>query len=468
MHFSLFSKAVYINRRKRLQELVGSGLIVLLGNEESGMNYKDNCYPFRQDSSFLYYFGLDVASLGALIDTDNDSTIIFGNDLSMDDIVWTGPLPTVSELAAEVGVEKTRPYAELGRQIIHANSAGRKIHFLPPYRPENLLKLSEWLQVPVSAIKTHHSIELIKAVVQQRSIKEQVEVDAIEEAVCISEDMHLAAMKHAVAGMKEYEVVAKVQEVANAAGGRISYSVILSVEGQVLHNHYYGNTLHDGQLLLVDAGAEQKLHYAGDLTRTFPVGRQFGSQQREVYDIVLSSIEKATALLKPGIQFIDVHAKAAEELIVGLKDLGLVRGDPAEAVQNGVHTLFFQCGLGHMMGLDVHDMEDLGEEYVGYDDTIKKRTDFGWKSLRLGKKLESGFVLTVEPGIYMIPELMDRWHSEKILSSFINYDALQAFRNFGGIRIENNFLITPTGYRKFGKYLPATATEIEAVRQQYV
>lgn len=465
MHFSLFPASVYENRRKVLQQSIGSGLIVLMGNEESGMNFKDNWYPFRQDSSFLYYFGLDVPGLGAIIDTDQNNTIIFGNELSIEDIIWTGPLPTLKEMAHEVGVEHTKPYAELGRQIIHYNSTGRKIHFLPPYRPENLLKLAEWLQLPVSAIMSHISVALIKAVVQQRSVKEQVEIAAIEEAVSISADMHLAAMHYATAGMKEYEVVAKVQEVAQAAGGRVAYSTILSVEGQVLHNHYYGNTLKAGQLLLVDAGAEQNLHYAGDLTRTFPVNPQFTTTQREIYSAVLQSIQKATALLQPGIPFIDIHAKAAEALLAALKDIGLVYGDPAEAVQLGVHTLFFQCGLGHMMGLDVHDMEDLGEEYVGYDDTLKKRTDFGWKSLRLGKKLEPGFVLTVEPGIYMIPELMDRWQAEKKLSSFINYAALQSYRNFGGVRIEDNFLITTEGAHKFGKSLPATISEIEAARQ---
>ncbi|MBZ5859282.1 aminopeptidase P family protein [Flavihumibacter profundi] len=467
MYFSLFPQSVYTIRRKVLKELVGSGLIVLMGNEESGMNYKDNCYHFRQDSSFLYYFGLDTPGLGAIIDADTGAEIIFGNELTLDDIVWTGPLPTLKEMAAEVGVNQTKPYAEFGRQIIHATSVGKKVHFLPPYRPENLLKLSEWLQLPVSAIKTHHSVELIKAVVKQRSIKESIEIEAIEQAVSISADMHFTAMHKAAIGMKEYELVAKVQEIAHAAGGQLSYPVILTINGQTLHNHFYGNTLSEGNMVLVDAGAEQNMHYAGDLTRTFPVGRQFSTQQREVYDIVLNSLERATALLQPGVQFIDIHAKAAEALVAGLKEIGLVKGDPAEAVREGVHTLFFQCGLGHMMGLDVHDMEDLGEEYVGYTDQLKKRTDFGWKSLRLGKALEPGFILTVEPGIYMIPELIDRWKAEKKLSGFINYGALEKYRNFGGIRIENNFLVTTEGYHRLGKYLPDSAREIESIRDQY-
>jgi Xaa-Pro aminopeptidase len=247
----------------------------------------------------------------------------------------------------------------------------------------------------------------------------------------------------------------------------LSYPIILTVEGQTLHNHYHGNTMKDGQLLLVDAGAEQSMHYAGDLTRTFPVGRQFNTQQKEIFDIVLSALELATSLLKPGAHFIDIHTAASEELLRGLKSVGLVKGDPAEAVQAGVHTLFFQCGLGHMMGLDVHDMEDLGEQYVGYSDELKKRTDFGWKSLRLGKELEPGFVLTVEPGIYIIPQLLDRWKAENKLSDFINYEALGAYRNFSGIRIENNFLITHTGHQRLGKYLPDTAREIESIRDQY-
>jgi Xaa-Pro aminopeptidase len=468
MHFSLFPTSVYENRRNTLQKNVGSGLIILCGNEETGMNYKDNIYPFRQDSCFLYYFGLPLAGLSAIIDTDRQQTIIFGNELSLDDVIWTGPLPSLKALSAAVGVDTTHPVKSIDQYIQQAKTTGREIHFLPPYRAENLLKLAEWLQLPAAAVLQQFSVPLIKAIVSQRSVKEAVELDAIEEAVCISEDMHLAAIKYAVAGMKEYEVAARVQEVAVAAGGRLAYSTILTTEGQVLHNHYYGHTLKPGQLLLVDAGAEQQLFYAGDLTRTFPVGHRFSQQQREVYDIVYTALEKAAALLQPGVRFIDVHRQAAEALLCGLKTIGLVKGDIATAVELGVHTLFFQCGLGHMMGLDVHDMEDLGEAYVGYDDQLKKSTDFGWKSLRLGRQLQPGFVLTVEPGVYMIPELIDRWTAEKKHEDFINYTALAAYRNFGGIRIENNYHITTDGAKKFGKYLPSTATEIETIRQQYL
>jgi Xaa-Pro aminopeptidase len=468
MHFSLFPSTVYENRRITLQKNVGTGLIILCGNEETGMNYKDNIYPFRQDSCFLYYFGLPLAGLTAIIDTDQQRTIIFGNELSLDDVIWTGPLPSLKELSTAVGVEITQPVKAIDQYIQQAKAASRDIHFLPPYRAENVLKLATWLQLPAAAVQHQVSVSLIRAIVSQRSIKEAIEIDAIDEAVCISEDMHLAAIKYAAAGLKEYEIAARVQEVAVAAGGRLAYSTILTTEGQVLHNHYYGHTLEAGQMLLVDAGAEQQLHYAGDLTRTFPVGHQFSQQQREVYDIVYTAIEKAAALLRPGVQFIDVHRHAAQALLTGLKSIGLVKGDIITAVELGVHTLFFQCGLGHMMGLDVHDMEDLGEAYVGYDEQLKKRTDFGWKSLRLGRQLQAGFVLTVEPGIYMIPDLIDRWAAEKKHKDFIDYTALAAYRNFGGIRIENNYHITAGGAKKFGKYLPSTAAEIETIRQQYL
>lgn len=459
MQFHLFPKEVYINRRKVLQERIGKGLILLMGNRESSMNYRDNWYPFRQDSTFLYYFGLDVAGLAAIIDADSGETTIFGDELTMDDIIWTGPLPTILEMAALVGVEKTAPYQQATATLQQHGS--RKVHHLKPYRPENQMQLQEWLG------KTEASIELIQAVIAQRAYKEDVEIKEIDHAVSISEDMHMAAIQHVRPGMKEYELVAKVEEVAAAHNSRLAYPVILTVNGHVLHNHYHGHTIEAGQMILNDAGAENPMHYAGDLTRTFPVGREFTPRQKEIYQMVLGSMDHAISLLKPGITFREVHAQAAETLLSGLKAIGLVKGDPAEAVAAGVHTLFFQCGLGHMMGLDVHDMEDLGEEYVGYTSTLKKSTEFGWKSLRLGRALEKGFVLTVEPGVYMIPELIDRWMAEKKLESFINYKAVAAYRDFGGIRIEDNFLITDEGSRKLGKHLPKTLKEIEALRQQH-
>lgn len=464
MLFQLFNKSVYSDRRAVLQKNIGSGLLVFMGNEESSMNYKDNTYPFRQDSSFLYYFGLDVAGLAAVIDAESGDVIVFGNELSIDDIVWTGPLPSVKEMAAAVGVTSTAPYKEIESYIRKAKFAGRTVHILPPYRPENTIKLAQWLQVPVQDVAAQVSLPLIKAVVRQRVIKEAIEVAEIEKAVSITADMHLAAIQYARPGMKEYEVAAKVQEVAFAAGAHLSYPIICTINGETLHNHYHGNTIREGQMLLLDAGAENDMHYAGDLTRTFPVGKSFSTQQREVYDTVLNSLNHAIELLKPGVRYIDIHAGACEKLVEGLIAIGIMKGNAAEAVAAGAHTMFFQCGLGHMMGMDVHDMEDLGEQYVGYSDDLQKRKDFGWKSLRLGRALEPGYVLTIEPGVYIIPTLIDQWAAEKKHTNFIDYKVLDNFRDFSGIRIEDNFLVTSDGNRKLGKDLPKTAQEIEALK----
>jgi Xaa-Pro aminopeptidase len=464
MHFKLFDTTVYHNRRQALLKKMDAGLIILMGNEESSMNYKDNWYHFRQDSTFLYYFGLEVAGLAAAIDAESGEIVVFGNELSMDDIVWTGPLPSVKEMAAAVGVTQTAPYQDITLWIQKALAAKRTVHILPPYRPENRIKLAEWLQIPVQEVDNQVSLKLIKAVISQRVIKEAVEVAEIDKAVSISGDMHLAGIQYARPGMKEHEVAAKVLEVAYAAGGRLSYPIICTVNGETLHNHYHGNTIQEGQILLLDAGAENDLHYAGDLTRTFPVGKKFTSQQKEVYNIVLNSMDHAISMLKPGVRYRDIHAGACEKLVEGLTAMGIMKGNATEAVEAGAHTLFFQCGLGHMMGMDVHDMEDLGEQYVGYSDDLQKSKEFGWKSLRLGRAVEPGYVLTIEPGIYVIPSLIDQWAATKKHSNFINYKALESFRNFSGIRIEDNFLVTTDGHQKLGKYLPKSAEEIEALR----
>jgi Xaa-Pro aminopeptidase len=465
MAMHLFETSVYQSRRNTLkQNMPSGGLILLMGNHDSSMNYKDNCYPFRQDSSFLYYFGLDVAGLAAAIDIESGDEIIFGNELTMDDIIWTGVLPTVSEMAATVGVRQTSPYHAIGEYLQKQISLGRQVHILPPYRPENKILLLQWLQIPLNTVANNVSLPLIHAVIKQRAIKEAIEIAEMEKAVNISVDMHLAVMQYARPGMHEYELVAKAQETAMAADATLAYPAIITVKGQTLHTHDYSHTLHEGQMVLCDTGAENNRHYAGDLTRTFPVGKTFTTRQSELYEIVLASMDHAISLLKPGITFKQVHLAASQKLMEGLKQVGLVKGDPAEAVAAGAHTLFFQCGLGHMIGMDVHDMEDLGEPYVGYTETLKKSTEFGLKSLRLGRKLEAGFVLTVEPGIYIIPELIDRFQAEHKYRDFINYDALNSYRDFTGIRIEDNFLITADGYKLLGKYMPKSLKEIEELR----
>jgi Xaa-Pro aminopeptidase len=460
----MFNKDIYITRRKKLKAQVGKGLVLLLGNEESPMNYRDNLYPFRQDSSFLYFFGMDKPGLAALIDVDNDRDVVYGNDLTMDEIVWTGPQPSLAEQAAPAGITVTKPAAAAPRELESARAAGRTILFLPPYRPENILKLSEWLGIPPAAVKEQASVSLIKAIVAQRSIKSAEEIEQIEEAVNTTAAMHLAAIKGARDGMTEAQLAGGLQGIAISGGGNLAFPTILTVNGQVLHNHYGAAVMKEGRLAICDSGAENAMHYAGDMTRTFPVGKKFTTLQREMYDIVLSAQQAAVNALRPGILFRDVHALAAEKLMEGLKAAGVMKGDPGEAVAAGAHTVIFQCGLGHMMGLDVHDMEDLGEEYVGYTDTLKKSKDFGWKSLRLARELEPGFVVTIEPGLYFIPELMDQYRAEKKYTDFINYDKLDALRGFGGIRIEEDLLITAGGSRLLGKPLAKTADEIEALR----
>nr|WKN36064.1 aminopeptidase P family protein [Tunicatimonas sp. TK19036] len=460
----IFSASVYQQRREILRQKFDTGLVLLLGNEESSMNFSANWYRFRQDSTFLYYAGIDQPDLALLLDIDEASETVYGDDLTMDDIVWTGPQPTVAELGQSVGIDHSAPMAQLTDVLKKAAEQGRPIHFLPPYRPENSQKLHQWLGIPLAQISDKASIPLIKTVVEQRSIKSAEEVAEMEKAVTISNQMHRAAMVAAQPGMKEFELVGKVRAEAIAGGGDIAYPIILTVNGQTLHNHYYGNTLQEGDMVLVDAGAETASHYAGDLTRTFPVSKKFTSAQQEAYQVVLNAYHAAVDALKPGARFLDIHLLASEKLTEGLIEMGLMQGDPKEAVAQGAHAQFFQCGLGHMIGMDVHDMEDLGEQYVGYSDNLKKSTEFGLKSLRLGKALEAGHTLTVEPGLYFIPELMDMWKSEKKHADFIRYDRLDAFRNFGGIRVENNFLITEEGNKKLGEYLPLELDEIEALR----
>jgi Xaa-Pro aminopeptidase len=460
----MFSKDIYLQRRQRLKKDIGCGIILLLGNEDSGMNYKDNCYRFRQDSSFLYFVGLDKPSLALVIDVDSDKEILIGDEASIDDIVWMGTQASLSELASKSGIATVKPVSDLQPIIQNAITSKKPIHFLPPYRPENSIRLSYLLNIPVKETVEKGSAPLIKAIVAQRSIKSSGEIEEIHKAVNTSNEMHLAAMRYTKEGLKESEVAGMIEGIAISAGGNISYPVIYTVNGQTLHNHATSNVMEKGQLVLCDAGAETAMHYAGDLTRTFPVDKKFTATQREVYEIVLGAEQAAVKALAPGKLFRDIHFLASEYLVEGLKQMGLMKGDSHEAVQQGAHALFFPCGLGHMMGLDVHDMEDLGEQYVGYTDELKKSAAFGLKSLRLGKALEPGFVLTVEPGIYFIPELIDRWQAEKKFTEFINYDKLVPFRNFGGARVEENFLITDSGYRMLGDSLIKEVDEIEAKR----
>ncbi len=459
----MFTAQTYMDRRTRLQLQLGSGLLLFLGNDESSMNYRDNTYPFRQDSTFLYFFGLDRPGCAALMDLDQGRTVLFGDDLTLDDIVWTGLQPTLAELAQESGVTGTAPLSGLEEAL--QRTAGRTVHFLPPYRPEHRLKLFHLLGLAPDRQDAAASAPFLQAVVAMRAAKGPEEIAELERAVDITVDMHLAAMAMARPGVTEAEIMAKVTQVALAAGGALAYPVIGTVHGETLHNHHYENTLQSGQMFLLDAGAESAAHYAGDLTSTCPVDPAFTPRQRDVYEVVLRAHLQAVDQVRPGIPYRDLHLAACRTLVEGLKDLGLMQGDPAEAVAQGAHAMFFQCGLGHMLGLDVHDMENLGEVWVGYEGQPKS-TQFGLKSLRLARPLQPGFVLTVEPGLYFIPELARRWRAEGRFTAFVNYSKLETYLDFGGIRIEENVLVTAAGHRILGKFRPRTVAELAAARNR--
>jgi Xaa-Pro aminopeptidase len=442
---------------------IESGLALFLGNEDSPMNYADNTFRFRQDSSFLYYFGLDQPGLAAVIDFEEGTTAIYGDDFTVDDIVWRGPQPTIRQRGQAVGVSRTAPMARLAEVLAKARKAGRCVRFLPPYRADNALKLKRWLGVNPEQVARKASVELIRAVVEQRAVKRPEEIEELERAVDVSTDMHVAAMRMVRPGITEAEIAAEVHRVALAAGGDIAFPIIASVHGETLHNHEHGNRLKKGDMFLLDAGAETANHYAGDLSSTVPVDLKFNGRQREIYEITLASHEAAAGALRPGTKNLDVHLLACRTIACGLKEIGLMKGDPDEAVAAGAHAMFFPCGVGHMMGLDVHDMENLGEIYVGYEGR-PKFTQFGLKSLRLSRPHKPGFVLTIEPGIYFIPQLIDKWRSEKKFTDFIAYDKVEKYRSFGGIRNEEDFLITATGRRRLGKAKPKTIAEVEAAR----
>ncbi|MCB0545130.1 MAG: aminopeptidase P family protein [Saprospiraceae bacterium] len=461
----MFSENTYRARRTRLKKDLGSGLLFFTGNNEVGMNYAGNDYHFRQDSNFLYFFGIDKPGLAAVIDIDADRDIIFGDDLSIEDVVWMGAAPRMKTLAAQVGVQEVLPFRRLLPFLKKNRRAGRAIHYLPPYRHDNMLLLKDALNIPVAKQKTAASEAFIRAVVAQRAHKSDEEVAEMERAVDVSGEMHVAAMKAAREGQREAELAGLVEGIAVSGGGHLSYPVILTVNGQILHNHYHGNTLQKGQMVLGDFGAETAMHYAGDITRTFPVAGKFTTRQREIYEIVLDAEIGAIASLKPGIPYRDVHLAAARRMAEGLRALGLMRGNLDEAVAQGAHALFFPHGLGHMIGMDVHDMEDLGENYVGYSENVRRSEQFGTAYLRLARALEPGFVLTVEPGIYFIPQLIDQWRRKKKFEEFINYPALKKYRDFGGIRIEDNVLITENGHRILGNPIPKTVEAVENLRK---
>ncbi|MFC1791603.1 aminopeptidase P family protein [Gemmatimonadota bacterium] len=459
----MFPRETYMSRRDALMSQFNGGLLLFPGNSDSPMNYLDNPFQFRQDSTFLYYFGLSQPDLAAVVDVDAGTTTIFGDDLTIDYIVWMGDLPTMAERAERVGVADTQPLSSLGEVCGRAVSAGRAVHFLPPYRGETKIQLNALLGIAPDEAATEASIELIRAVVAQRNYKTDEEVAEIERAVETSVAMHEAAMSMTQPGMLEMEIAAVAEHIALAAGGKVAFPVIATINGQTLHNHYHGNTISEGDLFLLDTGAETGMGYAGDLTSTFPVSPRFTEEQRAVYEIMLAAYDASVSALAPGVPNREVHFAACRTIFEGMKSLGIMKGDTEEALAAGAHAMVMPHGIGHMMGMDVHDMENLGETYVGYAGEAKS-TQFGLKSLRLTRPLEPGFVLTIEPGIYFIPQLIDLWRSEGKLTEFIDYDELDKWRDFGGVRNEEDYLITADGARRLGPHKPQTVEEIETLR----
>ncbi|MFN8240384.1 MAG: aminopeptidase P family protein [Bacteroidales bacterium] len=459
----MFKSDVYVARRNKLHKMINSGIGLFLGNVDVSANYPANPYHFRQDSDFLYFFGLDLQGLAAVMDFDSGEDIIFGNDVDLDDIIWMGPQPTIKELALGCGVTKTSPLASLEETVRAAVAGGRKIHFLPPYRGENKMTLGSILKENPCQMKTLASVDLIKAVVALRSIKDAGEIDEIEKAISIAYDMHVTAMKMCKPGAREQEIFGIIEGIAYSKGACPSFPTILSINGQTLHNHSHGNVLKEGRMMVTDCGAETLMHYSSDITRTTPVGGKFNDRQRDIYEVVLKANMEAIKAAGPGKSNKDMHLMACTIVAEGMKSLGLMKGNTADAVREGAHALFMPHGLGHMMGLDVHDMEALGENHVGYNDTVTRSTQFGLAFLRFALPYKPGHVFTVEPGIYFIPQLVHQWKSEGKFADFINYDKVMNYLDFGGVRIEDDVLITENGNRVLGKPIPKSISEIESV-----
>lgn len=446
----LFDKKVYSERRRILKDKVGSGLIIFLGNNNAPCNYPANGYTFRQDSSFLYFFGQDRDSLAGVIDADSGQEWLLGDDIDIEDIIWTGFVPSMADLAAECGVSNSAPYSKLNEMVTDALKQGRKVHFLPPYRHDHMILLSDMLDIHPLKTREAASVELIKAVVSMRSIKSEAEVEEIERAMAIGYQMHCTAMKACRPGVTEKSIAGQIEGIAMSQGAKVSFNSIVTMHGEIFHGGPSLNKLEPGRLLLVDAGAETVNNYCSDNTRTMPVNGKFTQKQRDIYSIVEACHDLVIEKAHPGMRWLDMHLDVCRLMTDRLKDLDLMRGNTDDAVAAGAHALFMQHGLGHMMGMDVHDMEGLGQIYVGFDEEVQPSDQFGTNCLRYGKRLQPGFVLTDEPGIYYIPALIDKWKSERMHTEFLNYDKIEQYLDFGGIRIEDDILITPTGCRVLG------------------
>ena len=450
-------------RREQLRKDVGHGLIIIQGNHEAPCNYPANSYWFRQDSTFLYFFGLRREDLVGVLDCDTGKDYVFADDYDIDDIIWTGPLPSVKELAASVGVDNSGDLKALQTLCTKTIGEARKIHYLPPYRADNMHQMSQLLGINYDAVCRYSSMKLIQACVKQRSIKSAEEIEEIEKAIATAYNMHVGAMKLAMPGRYEYELAGFMMGEAWKGNGPLSFPVIMTIHGETLHNHGYNNKLVEGRMLVMDAGCETAMNYCSDITRSVPVGGLFNDRQRAIYEIVLNANLEAARVTRPGITYKEVHTAASRVLAQGYKDLGILKGNLDDIIANGAHSLLMPHGLGHMMGLDVHDMENYGQINVGYDEETRPSDQFGLAFLRCGRRLQTGFVITDEPGCYFIPALIDQWRQQGTNKDYINFDELEKWKDFGGIRIEDDVLVTETGCRVLGKPIPKTVAEIEAI-----
>ncbi len=459
----MFTKQTYIERRAALRALVGRGLILIFGNNDSPANYPANVYKFRQDSSFLYFFGQKRDGLVGVIDADSGREWLVGDDVDIDDIVWYGTVTSVAEMAAEVGVGETAPMTRLETIVEAAVKEGRHVHFLPPYRYDTQIQLFDLLRIHPSEQREAASKELIRAVVKLRSTKSAAEIEELERASVIGHRMHTTAMRLCRPGVTEQYIGGVLEGIAASYGCMVSFPSIVSMHGEVLHGYPSPRPLEAGRLMLCDAGAETNDNYCSDHTRTTPVSGRFDARQRDVYSIVCDCHDLALSTARPGVKWWDVHMEVCRLMTDRLKALGLMKGDTEAAVAAGAHALFMPHGLGHMMGMDVHDMEGLGQSYVGYDDEVRPSSQFGTASLRFARRLEEGFVVTDEPGIYFIPDLIDLWRSKGINKAFLNFDAIETYKDFGGVRIEDDVRITSVFCRFLGaELIPFHPVEVEA------
>ncbi len=460
----MFSKETYIRRRQQLKELVKEGVILIFGNNEAPANYPNNSYaPFRQDSSFLYYFGLQRDGLVGIIDVDNDEETLIGDDIDIEDIVWYGSVDSVQDMAAQVGVAHTAPMRQLKTLCNEALAHKRKIHFLPPYRFDIKLQLFDLLGIHPNQQKEAASMELIKAVVKMRSVKEAQEIEELERAAVIGYKMHTTAMALTRPGLTEKYIGGQIDGIAGSYGAKVSFATIFTQHGEIMHGCPSTAVLESGRLALCDCGAETINNYCSDNTRTFPVNGKFTQKQRDIYDIVVAAHDYALQVAKPGVKYADVHFAVCRLMFDRLKDLGLAKGNTEEAVKAGAHAMFMPHGLGHMMGMDVHDMEGFDQINVGFDEETRPNLEqFGTNCLRMGRRLQEGFVVTDEPGIYFIPALIDDWRAKGHCAEFLNFDLLETYKDFGGIRIEDDLLITAEGCRFIGEQrIPYLANDVE-------